>query len=244
MDAPIDRLPGFRRRFRITPAPGVVRTEVEDDYHRMRVTVRHDGSVATAIEPELIRAPWTTCPGAVEQVTKTFTGVALDGFAERVEEKTHNCTHLYDLALLAGAHAHDRDPLTYDILVSDPVDGVARAELRLNGTPVLAWSYAGFKIVEPAYLAGTSLEKMRTWIDTLDPATQEAARILRWGSFLAHGRVLPMEKQSDARRMPPNCYTFQPQRAVLAKRVGVIRDFSKGGAQPLDPIQMHDRSTA
>lgn len=236
MSTALDDQPGFRRRFRITPHGRWVASEVEDDFHCMRLTIHHDGERAIRVEPEMVRAPWTTCPGAVDQVKKTFTGLALDQFPLRAEEKTFNCTHLYDLALLAGAHAHDAKALTYDILVSDPVDGVARAELRLNGTPVLAWSYAGFKIVEPSCLAGTSLEKMRTWIDTLDPATAEAARILRWGSFLAHGRVIPMDQQDDASRMPPNCYTFQPERAVQARRVGVIRDFSRGPAQPLDAI--------
>jgi hypothetical protein len=230
----LENLPGFRRRFSITPRGRRVEAEVEDDFHCMRLTVHHDGTRATSLEPEMVRAPWTTCPGAVEQVKKTFTGVALDQFPQRADEKAHNCTHLYDLALLAGAHARDARPTVYDILVADPVDGVARAELRLNGTPVLGWRYAGLKIVAPKHLEGMSLDKMREWIETLDPATAEAARILRWGSFLAHGRVIPMEKQSDAGRMPANCYTFQPERARVARRIGVIRDFSQGGAQPLD----------
>src|SRR5690242_9558027 len=65
-------LPGFRRRFRITPATGVVSAEVEDDFHCMSVTVRHRNGVTTAVEPVLFRAPWTTCPGAVERLKQTF----------------------------------------------------------------------------------------------------------------------------------------------------------------------------
>ena len=42
---------------------GEVRSEVEDDYHCMAVVVRHDGRVAQAVEADMIRAPWTTCPG-------------------------------------------------------------------------------------------------------------------------------------------------------------------------------------
>jgi hypothetical protein len=208
---------------------------VEDDYHCMSVTVRHDGNIATAVEPVLARAPWTTCPGAVEQLKQTFTGVALKAFAAR-GEKQANCTHLHDLAVLAAAHAFDSAPLVYDILVSDPVDGQCRAELRRNGATVLGWvTDAGFKILEPAELAGRSFDQLRPWIDSLDPAGQEAARLLRWGSMLAHGRTIPMEKQSDARRMPVGgCYTFQPQRIAEAKRIGKIRDFSNGTEQPLE----------
>ncbi len=56
----LDELPGFRRRFRITPEASLVRGELEDDYHCMRVTIHHDGKTATAIEPIMARAPWTT----------------------------------------------------------------------------------------------------------------------------------------------------------------------------------------
>jgi hypothetical protein len=75
---------------------------------------------------------------------------------------------------------------------------------------------------------------MRPWIDTLDPARQEAARLLRWGTILAGGRTIAWDKQSDTSRLPVgNCYTFQPERLTAAKRIGVIRDFSKG-MQPLE----------
>ncbi|MGL4563723.1 MAG: hypothetical protein ACRCVD_00395, partial [Halioglobus sp.] len=96
--------PGFRRRFRITPEPFRVRAEVEDDYHCMGVTLVHDGITATAVEAELERAPWSTCPGAVEVCRQTFSGRPLDEFP-RQGGKSANWTHLYDLALLAAAHA-------------------------------------------------------------------------------------------------------------------------------------------
>jgi hypothetical protein len=228
----IDELPGFRRRFIVTPEPDRVRCEVEDDYHCMGVTIRHDGRVATHVEAVMQRAPWTTCPGAIARLEQTFTGVPLEGFAAR-GEKQANCTHLHDLAVLAAAHASDSSPLVYDILVSDPVDGRRQAELRRNGTTVLRWVHVEGRIVEPAELAGIALDKMRPWIDSLDPPRQEAARVLRWGTILAHGRTIPWERQSDASRLPiGNCYTFQPERYNAAKRIGAIRDFSQG-PQPL-----------
>jgi hypothetical protein len=230
---PIETLPGFRRRFRVTPAAGRVSSEVEDDYHCMGVTLHHDGRVATKIESDMQRAPWTTCPGAVAQLEQTFTGVPLEGFAARGEKKT-NCTHLHDLAVLAAAHAADGAPMVYDLLVSDPIDGRRRAELRRNGTRVLDWVVADGRIVEPEELAGTVFDHLGRWIASLDPEKQEAARLLRWGTILAHGRTISWERQSDSSRLPiGNCYTFQPERAVVAKRVGLIRDFSQG-PQPLE----------
>ncbi len=228
----VDSAPGFRRRFRITPKPGCVLSEVEDDYHCMGVTIHHDGLVATRIEADLRRAPWTTCPGAPAQVTQTFTGVPLLAFPARGDKKS-NCTHLYDLALLAAAHALDQEVLVYDILVSDPVDGHRVAELRRNGTTILGWQEQGGSITEPAEMAGLTVWTLNPWIDSLTPPMQEAARVLRWGAVLAHGRAIPIEKQSDASRMPANCYTFQPARAAVAQRIVDIRDFSSGTAEPL-----------
>ena len=231
----LDQLPGFRRRFRVTPGRGWVRSEVEDDYHHMTVILRHEAGTVTEIEPSMHRAPWTTCPGAPAQLRQTFVGVALSAFAAR-GEKTANCTHLHDLAVLAAAHAADSDELVYDILVSDPIEGRRQVELRRNGERLLGWVDQDNRIIEPAELAGQGLfDNLRPWLDSLDPPRQEAARLMRWGAILAHGRVIPLERQSDASRMPPNCYTFQPQRKAEARRVGEIRDFSQGPAQPLDP---------
>lgn len=235
MTAPeLDRLPGFRRRFIITPAIDWISCAVEDDYHCMSVTIRRAGGIAVAVEPVLERAPWTTCPGAVAQLIQTFTGVALDAFAAR-GEKSANCTHLHDLAVLAAAHAQDDQPLTYDILVSDPIDGRRHAELRRDGEAVLGWIHENGRFLEPPDLAGITLDRMRPWIDSLEPALREPAKLLRWGTLLANGRTIPMDRQSDASRMPVgNCYSFQPHIVGGARRVGEIRDFSTGAAQPFD----------
>lgn len=232
-NSPVDALPGYRRRFRVTPGAGWVRTELEDDYHCMAVTLRHRSGVVTAVEAEMDRAPWTTCPGAPAQLQKTFEGATLEGVARR-GEKSQNCTHLYDLAQLAAAHAGDAASRVYDILASDPVDGGRLIELRRDGKTVLRWREENGRLVEPPAAAGATLLNMRAYLESLPAAEQEEARLLRWGAIVAHGRSIPMADQSDAKRMPPNCFTFQPDRAARAVRVGEIREFSHGGAEPLD----------
>jgi hypothetical protein len=229
----IDSLPGYRRRFRVTPAPGVVMSELEDDNHCMAVTLRHEGGVVTAVRAEQERAPWTTCPGAVAKLEQTFTGTPLAAFAQR-GEKPANCTHLYDLAQLAAAHANDTGPLVYDILASDPVEGRRLLELRRNGTTLLSWTEENGRLAAPAEVAGLNLMDMGRWLASLPPDEQEPARLLRWGALVAHGRTLPFSEQSDATRMPPSCFTFQPDQAALAKRIGGGRDFSSGAAEPFD----------
>ena len=232
---PIDDLPGYRRCLRVTPSKRRVLTELEDDYHCMAVTVHHDGHVATAVEPAMDRAPWSTCPGAVAVLEQTFVGIALKSFAARGNKRA-NCTHLHDLAVLAAAHAFDTAPTVFDILVSDPIAGRSEAELRRNGTTVLDWIVVKGRIIAPAPPAGLDLDNMRNWIESLDPSSQEAARLLRWGTMVAHGRTLPPDWASRPGNMASRsrCYTFQPHRVGQAKHVGVIRDFSRGTARPLE----------
>lgn len=203
----------------------------------MSVTLVHDNVTANLVKADLVRAPWSTCPGAVAVCEDTFTGIALAAFAAQ-KVKASNCTHLYDLALLAAVHALDDAPLVYDVFVSDPVEGIRRARLYRNGEAVLGWADAKYRVIEPAELAGMKLNEMRAWIETLDPVQQEAARILNWVSLIAHGRTIPMDKQSDASRMPPSCYTFQPEQAARSVRIGGTRDFSAGTEQPLEQIQI------
>lgn len=229
----LDDVPGYRRRFRVTPHADSVCAELEDDYHCMTVTVRHARGIAVAIEAVVHRAPWSTCPGAEARLRETFTDVPLADFAAR-GEKTSNCTHLHDLATLAAVHAADAAPTVYDVLRSDPIDGLSRAELRRDGTTLFAWTLDRLRIAAPADVAGIELMKLKPLLERLDPMLQVAVKILRWGIIVGSGRAVPIADQSDASRMPPNCFTFQPDMAARAKRIGVIRDFSSGDAEPLD----------
>lgn len=232
---PIDELPGYRRRFLVTGGDGWARSDLEDDFHHMHVTLRHADGVVTAVEPVMERWPWTTCPLAGEELKRAFTGARLESFP-KLGDKSQNCTHLFDLALLAAAHAHDAEPLRYDVLVSDPARGRQRAELRRNGVVEMSWAFErGGRFTEPPELRGASLFDLRAWIDGLEPERREAARVLRWGAMVAHGRQMALPAQSDAAAMKPRCFTFQPVNAVRAKRIGEIRDFSAGGRGPLAP---------
>ena len=232
-----ERLPGFRRRFRVEPAPGRVLVALEDDYHCMAVVVHHEGGIAHRVDADMQRAPWSTCPGAEKQLAATFAGAALVDFPARGAKKA-NCTHLYDLALLAARYARTQDALQFDILVSDPVEGRVSAELHRDGTCLIQWTVVDNEVVAPEEYRGLGLfGKLGPWIDGLPLLQQEAAKMLRWGCMLAHGRQIPLHQQSDASAMPANCYTLQPERAVIADRVGLIKDFSDGSEEPLEAFQ-------
>lgn len=227
--------PGYRRRIRVVPEPGQVLALLEDDIHAMAVRLRHDGSRILAVEPVMQRMPWNTCPGAAAVLVHTFLGVALSEVSVRKDRKA-NCTHLHDLAVIAAAHANDTDETCFDIAVSDPVDGERVLTLARNGRPEQRWVEQDGRIVSPGELTGTTLLTMRDAITALPLGQAEGARLLQWAGLVAHGRTLPLEDQSDATRMPANCYTFQPERARSARRVGDVIDFSQVRTVPGDGL--------
>ncbi len=226
-----ENTPGYRRRIAIEPAPGSVTAELEDDYHRMVVTLSHKDGVITAISSEMKRSPWTTCEGAMAVLQDTFVGKRLDDpSVKRV--KSLNCTHLYDLASFCVAHASMPDRLTFDIFTSDPVDGVVCTRLYRNGERLLDWRLESGKFAKPEEVAGKGLLEINGWLaelDVQDPALGEAARILRWASMIAGGRAIsmPAGMSGSAIGMVGTCHTFQPETAKLARRKpGADLDFS------------------
>lgn len=223
--------PGYRRRIRIVPELGAVLALLEDDIHSMAVRLRHERGRVTAVEPLLDRMPWTTCPGAGAVLISTFTGLLLEDVSARLARKA-NCTHLHDLAVLAAAHAHDAGETRFDIAVSDPVDGQRELTLQRGGVALLHWLEQDGILVAPAELAGRALPMLRDVIAAMPADVAEAARLLQWAGLVAHGRTIPLDQQSDAARIPPNCYTFQPERAAVARRVGRVIDFSATGETP------------
>jgi len=224
--------PGYRRRIRVEPRDGAVLAMLEDDIHCMAVTLEHDGETVIAVRPVTERMPWNTCPGAADQLVRTFAGQPLAEVTAR-REKKQNCTHLHDLAVIAAGHAGDISGFTYDISASDPVDGVRILEIRRDGDLLHRWVECDGALTEPEAVSGLTLMTMRDWIASLEGTEQEAARLLQWGSLVAHGRTMSLEEQSKASELPPNCYTFQPERAVHADRVGDRFDFSDGTRVPL-----------
>lgn len=229
-----DRLSGFRRRILIEPAPGQVTAELEDEWHRMVVTLVHEGGVVTKVEADMKRWPWTACRGAIAVAESTFPGQPVAKVA-RNDLRTSNCTHLYDLGLFAAAHADETAPVAYDIGVTDPVDGRRVARIVRNGTEVMCWTLDNVTFVLPQALAGKTLFQMNDWVATLDKDNQEAARILRWASILAMGRQQDIPAGLEATVYPPGaCFNFQPDVAKDSRRrEGAATDFAALGTVPM-----------
>lgn len=230
-----ETVPGYRRRIVIEPAPGCVIAELEDDYHRMVVTLRHDGETIIGVASEMKRSPWTTCEGAMAALVDTFAGKRLDDPSVK-RMKPLNCTHLYDLATFCAGHAGESERITYEIFTSDPVEGRVVTRLYRDGERMLEWVLEGGRFFTPEALAGKGLTGIGEWLDSLPPREQEAARILRWASMVAGGRgiAMPAGMIGSDIGMIGSCHTFQPGRAEEARRKpGADLDFSAPGREVL-----------
>lgn len=233
MSLPVDRaFQGFVRRVVIEPASTIVSAHLEDDMHCMSVSLHHEGGRIVDVTAITHRAPWTTCPQAVTVLKNQF----IDGRIEDIagaRGKRHHCTHLWDLAQFA-AYFCDRDKSIFiDMSVTDPVQGVREGALWFDGQQRLLWKECDLKMLEPAAVAGLGLFEMTSWLDGQDGEAAVLGRMLRWVMIVAKGRTMPLEAQSDATRMPPNCYSFQPQQSGQATRIVNLKNFSKFGEQPL-----------
>ncbi len=204
--------------------------------HHMRVELRHDSRLIHDVRPRMTRIPWTTCPGAELQLEKTFRGAVL-AEAAQLGDKKLNCTHLFDLAILAAAHAGETQSILYEMKVTDPVNGIRELTLDLNGQRSLEWTETNGRFAKPAAIEGLSFLELGSWIASLVPLEAEMARLLRGASIISHGRIIPMDRQSDASKVPANCHTFQPGQREHAKRIAGIRDFTEAMYPPLGWIR-------
>src|SRR5262245_892062 len=205
---PAERIPYgqgvYRRAFALLGGAGRVVAEMEDDFHRFRVTLEHDGARVTRVVGEAFRYPWTECPGAAA-VLSGLAGMRLTTRPTAAGEHSDpraNCTHLFDTAALAVAHAAaGRARRRYDAEVPDRRDGRTIARLRRDGLPLLEWEVDGTRIVAPGAFAGRGLrgsEFLRFVESELDPDLGEAALVLRRVCFISAGRAQDLDAAPNA----------------------------------------------
>jgi len=227
----------YRRRILLVAANGRVTADLEDDFHCYRVEIEHDGGQVGAVRGDAARYPWTEC-GRVFTPLQAFRGTPLSTSLTAVSRRANpreNCTHVFDLAVLAVAHAAaGRGRRQYDIAVPDRTDGVTRATLERDGEPVLAWDLCGSEVSDPPPYAGRELRGagLARWAEAeLDPDTAEAAIVLRRGSFIANGRLGDFDSARDASVLlawaENSCHSFTRGIAEKALRVrGSTREFT------------------
>jgi hypothetical protein len=234
----------FRRRIRLAARGERVRAELEDDFHRFAVELRHDGRRVVEARGEALRFPWTACAGATARI-EALAGAPLVARAVDLAARTDatlHCTHLHDLAALALAHAAaGRARREYAVAVPDRIGGATRPSLARDGEPLFVWEVAGDCIAGPAPFAGVPL-RGRAFIDwiaaELDPDGAEAAWVLRRALFIALGRAGDLDAVPTAAAVTAMvgapCHSFQPAIAPRARRVvGSTREWTDDPDGPL-----------
>lgn len=236
----------YLRRIVLTaPDQRTVTADLEDDFHRFGLVLRHDGHHVVSCEGDAVRYPWTECPGATEPL-RAVSGVPLhergNTIADRVSPSA-NCTHLFDLAALAVAHAAARRSRREYVAVVPDRDDAWRttATLRRDGNVVLEWELEGLEVRSEGPFHGLRLRGgFQRWTsEMLEPEDAESALVLRRACEISMGRNTPWDRLPAAidvgEFMLGVCHTFQPGRAEVALRVkGSTRDFSQDPARLLE----------
>jgi hypothetical protein len=228
----------YRRRIRVVnTTPGTVVGGLEDDFHYFLVTVRHDGTRVTGIESEAYRWPWTTCPDAGAQL-QLLVGMELSPRSlavGAVANARFQCTHQFDLAGLAIAHAtRERACRQYDAQVPFGAQAGGRHDVLLwrDGAPLFTWTLDGPACVAPEPFASAPWRNgfLKWAAATLDTETLEAAAVLRRACEISLGRGSNLERYPRASQLVVGgsgiCYTFQPETsAVSFRQLGTIVDW-------------------
>lgn len=229
----------YRRRVHIERLDNVtVRAALEDDFHHFSVELAHDETRALRFTATSTRWPWSTCPDAGAELS-ALDGMELSPRATAVAAVANprlQCTHQFDLAGLAVAHAtRSIAQRTYDIEIPPATaDGQRVVRLSRNGTLHLEWTLDyGTGLTSPApFTEAPWRGGFIKWADaTLPPDEAEAAIVLRRACDIGMGRGMDLEAYRTAEEladlMTGVCYTMQPDIMPNARReVGSIRDFA------------------
>jgi len=230
----------YRRRIRVrTTEPGVVVSELEDDFHHFVVTLTHDGERVVSCENTSLRWPWTTCPDAAVPLRR-LAGMPLSRrftAAGTWTDPKQNCTHQFDTACHAITHAASRrDDRVYDVEIPlrDAETGETNVRLWVNGALRLAWSinWSGLADPEPPFDDAPWRGGFMRWADaTLPEDDAECAIVLRRACDIGMGRGMDLDGVPVADQLPKMmagiCHTMQSGVVEVAFRhVGSIRDFS------------------
>ena len=243
----------YHRKIRLTAQGDAERPlvigELADDPHHFRVRLRHDGAKVLDIEGEAVRHPWSTCPEAMAPI-RALIGMPLSQDATAIGAVTpanRNCTHLYDLAGLAVAHAASgRAQRLYHAVVSGDARDATHATLDRDGARMLDWQIRGelaqSTLVGPPPFGGTPLYGgFMAWAhENLSPDLAEAAIVLRRACMIGSVRHQDLDQLShapQAMQVRGQCYTYTEGVAERATRmVGSRKDFTTSSETLLDPV--------
>jgi hypothetical protein len=235
----------YRRRIRLVAGePGIVEAGLEDDAHYFKVVLQHDGNKVEAVEATAPRPPWSTCADAAQPL-QALVGMPLSRSClagGAWTDALQNCTHMFDLAGLAVAHAARVVAGTgdsrrqYDAVVPyGGVTGTRDVHLHRDGELVLAWTVDGDRCLSPPPFSDVPFTGgFLQWAEqTFAPDDAEAAIVLRRACAIGRVRGVDLDQHQYLSEVTglatsPNCYASQPERVTISFRNrGTIRDYDK-----------------
>jgi hypothetical protein len=244
----------FRRSFRITGTATTVSADMEDDYHRFGVDLVHDGEKVVSAHGRALRTPWNTCRLAPNMLS-VVEGLPLQAYAAdfvRQSNSRAQCTHLYELAAIAGSHAlRDVREMEYAAEIPYPIGNEpVRVTLHRDGELFFDWQVrrpspsddphrpeataGGDEIVSPEPFAGRPLRSLLSWARReLSPEMCDAAYIFRRAIGISAARIMDLDDESIDiaatlfSRKSGDCFTFQPEKLSTTHRSrGSTLDFT------------------
>jgi len=232
-----------RRRIELVNNGSRTSARLADPFHEMECQVDHDGQHVTAVSGVMHRYPTTLCPGATA-LTGGLTGASIHRPTEQFYAPgvlPRHCTHLFDLACLAIAHAGRTEPQrVYEAIVPDERDGPVLVEVRRDGRSIHAWTVRRGFVISPGEVAGLPL--LRGFLakggGLLSGDALEAALVLARTYLVSLGR--PYDTEAWAGRptslnapLRDRCYAYATYHSDAGRFMsGYIRDFDGG---PRDP---------
>lgn len=242
----------YRRRVRVLVRDHDVVGVLNDDYHAMWCRIGHRDGAVVEVEGGLVRAPKSTCGGAVTPLNE-LVGMAVstarwdlygDGRAGR------NCTHLLDLAVLAmGRISHGAGEIVYDVALDDAVDGVSEVRAHVDGTMVHRWTVDDGTVVSPVAFTGRRLfSGFSPWAQaTFDGPALDAALLIQKAAFVSRGRrhivggAETFYNRDEVDRVG-DCFSFRDDQLAVGFDVrGYFRDFSTGIVEFLPDLSGPER---
>jgi hypothetical protein len=232
----------YRRRIQVATEPGKAYALLEDDPHCYRAVIEHDGVRVTAARGDALRTPWDLCANARGNLQR-LVGMPLRGDALAAREFTdasQQCTHLFDAASLAIAHAaRGVAKRRYDISVECLNTEPRHVQMHIDDQPFFSGAFENYVFVEPEQLWGVPTRKLYEWAlqHESDVDRQEAMWVLRRAIYIASNRLGNLDENRFAIEVSPGmgaCYVYQPGVADKARRMqGSTRDFSESTAAML-----------
>lgn len=216
----------FYRRVIFDVTATECRVAMEDEHHHFVVELGHDGKHITSVASTAHRTPWSICPQA-ERRLQDFVGQPLRSrIAVKLDEidGKQQCTHQYDLVMVALSQALRPGRREYVTRVSGRMHEYRHSELWLDDEKVLDWHLRGTVIDSDDAFDQRDLRNILSWAEeSLDDATLEALYVKRRAVMVAASKGVNLDLISDAgqimSRQAGACFVFQPERADGAKRV-------------------------